>query len=65
MATNLKRFTVTIPQSMEVELDAMKRQQYYSKTQSELIRDLLMRGLEVIKKEQEKSQKSISNKTQP
>lgn len=65
MSTKLKRFTVTIPQNMEMEIEAMKRQQYYSITQSELIRDLLMRGLEVINQEKGNSQGPTSSEIQP
>jgi len=65
LSTKLKRFTVTIPQNMEMEIEAMKRQQYYSITQSELIRDLLMRGLEVINQEKGNSQGPTSSEIQP
>lgn len=46
MATDMKRFTVSIPHDMESGLDALKKEKYYKTTRSEMIRDLLERGLE-------------------
>jgi metal-responsive CopG/Arc/MetJ family transcriptional regulator len=45
MATDLKRFTISITQSMEVDLDRAKKARYYKDTRNEMIRDLIIRGL--------------------
>jgi metal-responsive CopG/Arc/MetJ family transcriptional regulator len=49
MAANLRRFTVSINQDMEVDLDKAKKEAYYKETQSEMIRDLISRGLASLK----------------
>lgn len=49
MATNLRRFTVSINQDMELDLDEAKKETYYRETQSEMIRDLIIRGLASLK----------------
>ena len=57
VATSLKRFTISITPSMESSLDKAKRDFYYKDTQNEMIRDLIIRGLETLnrKDEEEKS----------
>lgn len=55
MATDLKRFTISITPSMEVDLDAAKKERYCKDTQSDMIRDLIMRGLASLKSETEES----------
>lgn len=45
MATNLKRFTISITPDMEKDLDAAKRERYYNTTQNEMIRELINKGL--------------------
>lgn len=56
MATDLKRFTVSITSSMEEGLDKVKKELYYKDTQSSMIRDLIIRGLRSL--EQEKAVQS-------
>lgn len=53
MATNLKRFTISITRSMEADLDAAKKELYYKNTQNDMIRDLISRGLATLKAENE------------
>lgn len=53
MATNMRRFTVSITPSMDMELDEAKKENYYKNTQSDMIRDLIMRGLQDLKTEKE------------
>ena len=48
MATELKRFTISITPTMEVVLDKAKKNCYYKDTQSEMIRDLINRGLKTL-----------------
>lgn len=51
MATNLKRFTISISDEMKIELNEEKKETYYAKTQSEMIRDLITRGLVSLRNE--------------
>lgn len=53
MATDLKRFTISITPSMEADLDAAKKERYYKNTQNDMIRDLISRGLAALKAENE------------
>ncbi len=46
MATDLKRFTISITPKMEADLDSAKQRRYYRDTQNNMIRDLIVRGLE-------------------
>ncbi len=48
MATEFKRFTISVPPSMEGELDHVKKELYYNVTQNGMIRDLIDRGLKTI-----------------
>ena len=52
MATELKRFTISITQSMEADLDMAKKEKYYKGTQNDMIRDLICRGLAALKAEE-------------
>lgn len=51
MPTDMKRFTVSITKEMEKDLSDQKKETYYANTQSEMIRDLIRRGLEDLKRE--------------
>lgn len=51
MATNMRRFTISITPNMDMELDKAKKQTYYKDTQNDMIRDLIMRGLQNLKNE--------------
>lgn len=53
MATTLRRFTISITPSMDADLDAAKKERYYKSTQNDMIRDLISRGLEALKAENE------------
>ena len=53
MATTLRRFTISVTPSMDADLDAAKKERYYKSTQSDMIRDLISRGLEALKAENE------------
>lgn len=57
MAENMKRFTVTIPAEIKVDLDEAKRNTYYRHTQNEMMRDLIMRGLVALNSKQEETKK--------
>ena len=60
MATDLKRFTISVTNEMVTALHAEKRETYYEKTQSEMIRDLINRGLASL--EAEKAETDASDK---
>lgn len=64
MATNLKRFTISITPKMEAELDSAKQRLYYRDTQNAMIRDLIIRGLAALKEEEgaEKQSNSVFSK---
>lgn len=51
MATELKRFTISVTPSMEAELDSAKQERYYKGTQNDMIRDLIARGLATLQTE--------------
>lgn len=51
MATNMRRFTISVPDDVDRELDALKKELYYRNTQTEMIRDLIIRGLKDLKAE--------------
>lgn len=53
MKSNLKRFTVSIPPEMEADLDSVKQRLYYRNTQNDMLKGLIIRGLETLKEEKE------------
>ncbi len=57
MATQLKRMTFTVTPDMEELLDEAKKM-FYDQTQSEMIRTLLVPGLEALKAEKEAAGRS-------
>lgn len=54
MANENFRFTVAVGPEMEADLDWIKKEKYYKNTRSEMIRDLIQKGLEVTKAEMAK-----------
>lgn len=57
MATDLKRFTISITDEMELDLNAEKKETYYAETQSEMMRDLIARGLVALREEKAAKEK--------
>ena len=53
MATELKRFTISITPEMEADLDSLKQRFYYRNTRNRMIRDLIIRGLASFEAEEE------------
>lgn len=51
MATDMRRFTISVTSNMDVELNKAKKETYYKNTQNEMIRDLIMRGLQNLEAE--------------
>lgn len=54
MKTDMKRFTISITDEMELKLDMLKQRKYYNTTRNKMIQDLIMLGLEVMNKEMER-----------
>lgn len=54
MATTLNRLTFVVTKEMEPLLANAKKSQFYNRTQSEMIRELLMIGLDVLDKKDSK-----------
>lgn len=59
MATDLRRFTVSITPMMETRLDEAKKKVYYKDTQSDMIRDLIIRGLASLRQEQNEQPRKL------
>ena len=59
MATNLKRFTISVTPGMEAELDSAKKEYYYRGTQNDMLRDLISRGLDSLKDESQNVKKEL------
>ena len=51
MRTNVKRLSFYVTSSMEKDLDAAKREHYSKSTGSDMIRDLIIRGLAFVDSE--------------
>lgn len=51
MAADLIRFTISVPQKIELALDSLKQRHYNRDTQNDMIQDLIMKGLEGLKGE--------------
>lgn len=57
MPADLKRFTVSVSNEMEKRLKEEKEETYHADTQSEMIRDLIKRGLTELRAESRKNDK--------
>ena len=57
MATDMKRFTISVTDEMDIRLDRLKQARYYNVTRNKMIQDLIVIGLDVIQKEMEKEKK--------
>lgn len=51
MSTDMKRFTISVTDEMEVQLDRMKQIKYYNTTRNKMIQDLICVGLVTMQKE--------------
>ena len=51
MGTDLKRFSISVTDEMEVRLDKIKQLKYYKTSKNKMIQDLLCIGLDVMQKE--------------
>lgn len=64
MATTMKRFTVSINSPIEQKLNLLKREVYYKSTQSEMIRDLITKGLDSLETEYKHNMEELKHKNQ-
>ena len=51
MATDMKRFTISVTDEMEIRIDKIKQLKYYKTTKNKMIQDLICIGLDVMQKE--------------
>ncbi len=57
MATNMKRVTISISESMENDIKMLKRTLFYDKSYSELYRQLLQYGINTLKEKRNEEDK--------
>lgn len=60
MATELKRMTFAVTEEMESELNRFKKEKFYDKNNSEMIRTLVSAGMRAI---DEKQEENVDEKT--
>ncbi|MDF2844775.1 MAG: hypothetical protein K0R00_3201 [Herbinix sp.] len=58
MATDLKRFTISVTPEIEAKLDLAKKEYFYKNTQNEMIRSLIVKGLNSLKNNSESESSS-------
>lgn len=51
MATDMKRFTISVTDDMEERLDRLKQAKYYKVTKNRMIQDLICIGLDTMQDE--------------
>ncbi len=51
MAAEMRRFTISVTPDMEKDLDFAKKTWYCEKSQNEMMKDLIIRGLNLLKGE--------------
>lgn len=47
----MRRFTISVAPDMKIALEGLKKERYGEETRNEMIRDLITRGLNVLKVE--------------
>jgi metal-responsive CopG/Arc/MetJ family transcriptional regulator len=57
MATELRRFMVSITPELETALDRFKQRLFYNKTQSEMVRAVLKLGIQALEAKDQKEVK--------
>ena len=55
MATDLRRYKISITPSMEIDLGMVKKEWYCQETQNDMFRDLIIRGLASLESETKES----------
>jgi metal-responsive CopG/Arc/MetJ family transcriptional regulator len=51
MATGLRRFTISITPEIEYDLDIIKKEYFYKSNRNEMIRTLIVKGLDSLRAE--------------
>lgn len=51
MATNMKRFTISVNDEIEMQLDRLKQARYYNASKNKMVQDLLVLGIAEMQKE--------------
>ena len=46
MSTSMKRFSVSVTPDLEKRLDTIKKELFYKKTQTQMLREVIKRGLD-------------------
>ena len=51
MPTNLKRFTISVSDEVEMQLDRLKQARYYNTSKNKMVQDLISIGIAELQKE--------------
>lgn len=57
MATDMKRFTISVTDEMDRRLDRMKQAKFYNTTRNKMIQELIILGLDSMQKKMEMERK--------
>ena len=60
MAVKKKRFMLTVPEDVEADAAMVKRELFYDRPYSEMYRQLIRLGLDVMKAQKEKRRERVS-----
>ncbi len=60
MAVKKKRFMLTVPEDVEADAAMVKRELFYDRPYSEMYRQLIRVGLDVMKAQKEKRRERVS-----
>ncbi len=60
MAVKKKRFMLTVPEDVEADAAMVKRELFYDRPYSEMYRQLIRMGLDVMKAQKEKRHERVS-----
>lgn len=61
MATELKRMTFVVTPEMEEPLNSIKKEMFYNRTQSDMIRELVSAGVRAFKAGKTAKEKGLTN----
>ena len=64
MASEARRFTISVTPGMEAELDAVRKKHYCDATQNEMLKDLITRGLNSLKNDDGSGQSASEKREQ-
>ena len=60
MAVKKKRFMLTVPEDVEADAAMVKRELFYDRPYSEMYRQIIRMGLDVMKAQKEKRRERVS-----